>query len=146
MPKLSAPTDDFLDDLCRFGVPFGVEMNGQFVRSPPSAWERVFNGPHGPDGKPLNGGGLREQDVLKMRATLRAQQPNETSRRMPAGSEASITLDVFHSKPVLPLTLTSLPYASTVPMPLTSAASGYPLKLHDDLPVSKLDLAGDASC
>jgi hypothetical protein len=101
MPKLSAPTDDFLDDLERFGVPFGVTMRGQFVRSPSSAWERVFNGPHGADGKPLNGGGLREQDLRKMRATLPPQQPNDASRRMSAASEATMTPNVLHSKPGL---------------------------------------------
>ena len=65
--QLSAPTDDFLADLERFSVPFGATINGRWVSSPPAAWERVFNGPHGADGKPLTYGGLRACDVAVMR-------------------------------------------------------------------------------
>lgn len=65
--QLSAPTDDFLADLERFSVPFGREIKGHYISSPPAAWERVFNGPHGADGKPLTYGGLRACDVALMR-------------------------------------------------------------------------------
>ncbi len=65
--QLSAPTNDFLADLERFGVPFGREINGHYISSPPAAWERVFNGPHDASGRPLVGGGLRASDVALMK-------------------------------------------------------------------------------
>jgi len=68
MHELSAPTDDFLADLERFGVPFGVEINGRWISTPPSAWRRVFDGPHGDDGRPLNAGGIPPQIAKVMRA------------------------------------------------------------------------------
>lgn len=66
--QLSAPTDDFLADLNRFGVPFGVEINGRWISTPASAWRRVFDGPHGDDGRPLNAGGIPPQIAKAMRA------------------------------------------------------------------------------
>lgn len=79
--QLSAPTDDFLVDLERFSVPFGAVINGRWVSSPPAAWERVFNGPHGADGKPLTYGGLRACDVAVM-------QQEAASRATGAGKAA----------------------------------------------------------
>jgi hypothetical protein len=80
-PQLSAPTDDFLADLERFSVPFGREINGHYISSPPAAWDRVFNGPHGADGKPLTYGGLRARDVAVMRQEVasRATGPQRSS-------------------------------------------------------------------
>ncbi len=93
MTKLSAPTDPWLAEFERYSVPFGLEINGVYVRTPPSAWSRVFEGPIGADGNPSNRGGLTSAEVSLMRETSRAQQPTDERRRMPAPSEAARARD-----------------------------------------------------
>ncbi|HQR20741.1 MAG TPA: hypothetical protein PKV98_07735, partial [Burkholderiaceae bacterium] len=97
MHELSAPNDDFLADLERFSVPFGVEIKGHYISTPPSVWSRVFNGPHDESGRPIRRGGIpayaatimrKEADRLtaKCAGLGRAHEPAAALCDFPSGS------------------------------------------------------------
>jgi len=117
--QLSAPTDDFLADLNRFGVPFGVEINGRWVSTPSSAWRRVFDGPHGADGKPLRAGGIPAQIVKVMRAeALRLPgHRHPRSAPLPANPSAVSSCELYSAAVTAP---PAREPAATVGMALTA--------------------------
>jgi len=79
----------FKEEGSNLGTTGTTESLNFVVRTPPSAWSRVFEGPIGADGNPSNRGGLTSAEVSLMRETSRAQQPTDERRRMPAPSEAA---------------------------------------------------------
>ena len=68
--ELSAPSNaDFIRELDRYSVPFGVQLDGEYAVVPPTAWARVFCGPVTADGLPVNAGGVPANIVKAMRNT-----------------------------------------------------------------------------
>lgn len=61
---------EFIADLERFGVPFGLKFPRGYAVTPPEAWRRVFDTPADADGRPSRKGGIDPDISAAMRQSI----------------------------------------------------------------------------